>query len=126
MLIRYSTTMANTTIKKKKKHVPIVYRRLICSLSKQPKAYVRDVISRAKRPLVEALAESSLAVLRRTIKLSKYQARKLKKFKKTFDSLEKAKNLDQKKNAMLMQGGFLPLLIKVAAPFILGLLGKAV
>ena len=115
---------ASGASKTKKKHVPIVYRRLICSLAKQSKTYVKDVITRAKRPLIEALAESSLAVLRRTIKLTKYQAKKLAKYKKTFDSLEKAQSLDQKKNAMLQQGGFLPLLVKVAAPFILGLLGK--
>ena len=103
-----------------------VYRRLLCALTKRPRRYAREVISRAKKPLLDALTESSLAVLRRTIKVSQPQAKKLARFKKTFGSLEKAKSVKAKKSAMLQQGGFLPILVSVAAPFILDLIGKAV
>ena len=106
-----------------KKKVPASFRRLICSLSKEKPKYVRNIIKKAKRPLIEALSESSLAVLRRTIKMSKEQARRLKKYEGTMSKLEGANTLKKKKQ-LLMKGGFVSALLGIAAPFVIDLLGK--
>ena len=99
------------------------YKRLINSLSNEPDSYIRSVVQKGKRPLIEALALAALAVLHRRIKLSKAQAKKITVFEKTLKKLQKAKTIQQKKT-QLQTGGFLSALIPIIAPAVLGLLGK--
>ena len=121
-MVKSTNSASGQTVKRKRK-IPASFRRLICSLSKEKPAYVKQVIKRAKRPLIEALSESSLAVLRRTIKMSKEQARRLKKYEGTMSKLEEA-NTMKKKKQLLMRGGFVSALLGIAAPFVIDLLGK--
>ena len=108
---------------RRRRKCPSSFRRLICSLSKEKPARVKMIISKAKRPLIEALSESSLAVLRQTIRMSKEQAKRLKKYEGTMSKLEGANTLREKKQ-LLMKGGFVSALLGIAAPFVIDLLGK--
>jgi hypothetical protein len=76
------------------------------------KANQKDIIKRAKSPVINKFCECVLNILNGKVKISQEDLKKLEPFKKTFRKLlEKNTKLDQKKKLIIQKGGFLQIIL---------------
>ena len=84
------------------------------------------LLAKAKRPVIDALSECALNVLKGSVKLSDKQKSKLKRFKHYLRELSKKRVSLKKKKAISQLGGFIPALLGAILPVIGSLIGKAI
>lgn len=76
------------------------------------KANQKDIIKRAKGPLINKICECVLNILNGKVKISEDDLNKLEPYKKVFRKLlEKKLNLAQKKKLIIQKGGFLQIIL---------------
>ena len=76
------------------------------------KANQKDIIMRAKAPLINKICECILNILNGKVKISNEDYQKLKPYKKVFRKLlEKKVKLAQKKKLIIQRGGFLQIIL---------------
>jgi len=76
------------------------------------KSNQRDIIKRAKAPLINKICECVLNILNGKVKISDDDLKKLEPYKKTFRKLlEKKTKLANKKKLIIQRGGFLQIIL---------------
>jgi hypothetical protein len=76
------------------------------------KANQKDIINRAKAPLINKICECVLNILNGKVNISKDDVEKLKPYKKLFRKLlQKKLKLTQKKKLINQKGGFLQIIL---------------
>ena len=91
----------------------------------KPKAR-KLLLAKAKRPVIDALSECALNILKGSVKLTETQKKKLKRFKSYLRELSNKRVSLKKKKLIAQRGGFIPALLSAIIPVIGSLIGKAI
>ena len=98
----------------------------LCTLASEKPKTRKILLEKAKRPVIDALSECALNLLKGSIKLSEKQKKKLKRFKNYLRELANKRVSLKKKKLITQRGGFIPALLSAILPVIGSLIGKAI
>ena len=98
----------------------------LCTLAREKPKARNLLLLKAKRPIIDALSECALNVLKGSVKLSDKQKTKLRRFRHYLRELAKKRVSLKKKKEISQRGGFIPALLGAILPVIGSLIGKAI
>ena len=98
----------------------------LCTLAREKPKSRKLLLKKAKRPIIDALSECALNLLRGSIKLTEKQRKKLKRFKNYLRELADKRISLKKKKLITQRGGFISALLSAILPVIGSLIGKAI